>query len=75
MYFKRRDNFKSEYPEDLIKIRKYLNSIGTLDCTDEELDNAWRDFSDEWYSASWIHPERNFLETFVLYLEGLLFDF
>ena len=41
--------------EDINKIRAYLDSVGDLNCTDEELLIFWRVFSDSW-DASWLHP-------------------
>ena len=70
MIFKRFiDNFISEYPEDLKKIRDYLEGIGELKCSDRKLDMLWRDFSDECYCASFLSPDNDTLERFANWLE------
>lgn len=43
------------YPEDVKKIREYLEGIGTLNCTDRELSDLYDDFSDSVYSAGWMN--------------------
>lgn len=69
MIFKRYENFTSHYPEDLKQIRNYLEQIGILNCTDKKLDNLWRYFSDDKYSASWLDPTDDSLEHFAYWLE------
>lgn len=42
------------YPKDIKRLRQFLDTKGYLEATDAELDDLWRDFSDEKYSASFL---------------------
>lgn len=52
-YFVRHKEYKARYPEDLKKIRAHLESIGSLDTTDAELESLYSKFSSERYCAGW----------------------
>ena len=54
-YFKFNHTEHLKYPEDVVKIRKYLESVGKVDCTDKEIEKLWYEFSETW-SASWLTP-------------------
>lgn len=49
MKFKRKqeEDYCIQYPEDVKKIREYLEKIGTLEATDAEIDDYWGQYSDE----------------------------
>lgn len=71
MYFIRFEekNFVPMYPDDLNRIREYLEDSGELKATDREIDEYYRDFSDSLYSASWLVVNENILEQFSCWLE------
>ena len=55
-YFTRHTTEKKyiRYPEDVKKIREYLEGIGTLNCTDMELSDLYYEFSDSILPGGWI---------------------
>ena len=59
---------KFEYPEDVVKILKYLNSHGAVMCTETTVVNMYRQFSDECYDAQWLNPDDDILEHFSNWL-------
>lgn len=70
MYFKRFEDFKPQYPEDIKAIREYLESVGELKCTDKELDDLWSEFSEDYYCAGWMTVTDKLLEQFADFLES-----
>lgn len=73
MNFKRfsiSDRRNRTYQDDVKCIRSYLESVGTLDATDDEIACMWGKFSEEYYAASWMTIHDELLEGFVDYLEG-----
>lgn len=73
MNFKRfstSDKQHMTYREDVKRIRSYLELVGTLDATDDEIACMWGRFSEEYYAASWLTIHDELLEIFVDYLEG-----
>ena len=69
MIFQRYEHADIFYPEDLKRIRSYLEKIGTLNCTDKKLDSLWCKFSEEEYCAGWLNPHDDLLEHFADWLE------
>lgn len=69
-YFKRNDDdFVPYYPEDLKKIREFLEQNGTLSCTNKQLDWFWSEFSDIRYAAGWMCVDDKLLEEFADWLQ------
>lgn len=60
------------YPEDVRRIRQYLNNVGDLTATDEEIDWAWSMFSEDLYFAGWMKVDDRLLEEFADWLEDWL---
>ena len=58
---------KLEHPEDIKKIRDYLEYVGELKCTDRQLCILWYRFSDSW-DASWLIPNNDVLKHFSIWL-------
>lgn len=72
MYFKKfseSDRQCMTYRDDVKRIRSYLELVGTLDATDDEIACMWGRFSEEYYAASWLTIHDELLERFVDYLE------
>lgn len=62
--------FVAEYPMDLLNIRFLAGKENfKLDRTDEELDCLWRNFSDRYYSASWIGVDTDTVWRFCKWLK------
>lgn len=59
------------YPEDVKFIRKELEKSGTVYCSNKRLGELWRDFSDRLYDAGFLHPEPEFIEEFINFLDPL----
>ena len=64
--------FKKDIPElhnteDIAKIREYLEIVGELNCSDQQLYILWDKFSDSW-SASWLVVDNETLEAFADWL-------
>lgn len=53
--------------EDIAKIRKYLEQVGELNCSDKQLEVFWDEFSDSW-SASWLNVDDVTLSRFSYWL-------
>ena len=66
-FFKKKEEPK--YPKEVKQIRAGLEKLGTVSCTDEELGQAWRDFSDECYCASFLIPDDESIEHFAEWLD------
>lgn len=63
--------FVAEYPMDLLNIRFLAGKENfKLDRTDEELDCLWRNFSDRYYSASWIGVDTDTVWRFCKWLKN-----
>lgn len=60
---------ESTYPEDVKYIRVELEKLGTVSCTDAELGQAWRDFSDECYCAGFLNPDERSVAEFARWLD------
>lgn len=60
--------FTPVYPDDLKIIRSYLESRGKLNVDDYGLDNLYREFSEDTFSAIWYKPDEYGLERFVEWL-------
>lgn len=58
-----------QYPQDIKKIRAYLEDIGDLNCTDYKLDELWARFSDDCYAAGWMIVDDKILEHFAIWLD------
>ena len=69
-YFERRQEHNARYPDDLKKIREYLNSIGTLETSEAELEKLYSEFSEDCYSAGWLGLHEETLEHFADWLEN-----
>lgn len=67
--FSESDRRNMTYRDDVKCIRSYLESVGTLDATDDEIACMWGRFSEDYYAASWMTIHDELLETFVDYLE------
>jgi hypothetical protein len=52
-------------------IRDYMEIHGSVNCTNSELEELWRDFSDERYDAQFLIPTENLVDEFIDYLENL----
>lgn len=61
-----------QYPEDVKKIREYLEEIGTLEATDVEIDDYWGLYSDEKFCAGWMGVNEDLLDMFADWLESQL---
>lgn len=62
-----------QYPEDVKKIREYLEKIGTLEATDAEIDDYWSQYSDEKFCAGWmVVVNEDMLDMFADWLESQL---
>lgn len=57
------------YPEDVKYIRAELEKLGTVSCTDAELGQAWRDFSEECYCAGFLNPDEKYVAEFARWLD------
>ena len=57
------------YPEDFETIKSYLEEKGTIYCSNKELEKMWEEFSDRYYSESWLKPEPKSLEWFAEWLD------
>lgn len=60
---------KNRYSKDIKIIRKYLNTVGELEATYREIEDAWADYSDKYYAAGWIIVDNTSLTNFAKYLE------
>jgi hypothetical protein len=72
MKFRKYKKTEIRYMKDVKKIRKYLSSIGDLEATDSELNDAWHDFSEECYAAGWMVVDIETLKAFADWLEEKL---
>ena len=65
------DTTRVIYPEDVKKIREYLESHGDLDSRvkDWHLQDLYHDFS-EYHCAGWLIPDEDWLEEFAKYING-----
>jgi len=70
-YFKYNTDFKPRYPEDFNKIKRYLEAVGTLNCTDEKLEELYAEFSEDKYAAGWLIIDHTILEEFANYLNNM----
>jgi len=57
------------YPEDVKYIRSELEKLGEVNGTDYEIGQAWRDFSDECYCASFLKPDEESVMEFAKWLD------
>ena len=51
------------------QIRTYLNSVGNLNATDLELENAWIQFSEYFLNQNWIEVTNMHLKVFAEWLQ------
>lgn len=74
MKFKRKqkEDYCIQYPEDVKKIREYLEKIGELEATDAEIDNYWSLYSEERFCAGWMDVNEDLLDMFADWLESQL---
>lgn len=70
-YFKYVNDFKPQYPKDFDKIKRYLQAVGTLNCTDETLEELYAKFSEDKYAAGWLAVDYAILEEFANYLNDM----
>ena len=66
-FFKKKEEPK--YPKEVKQIRAGLEKLGTVSCTDAELGQAWRDFSDECYCAGFLNPDNESIKYFAEWLD------
>ena len=57
------------YPEDVKYIRAELEKLGEVNGTDYEIGQAWRDFSEECYCASFLNPDNESIKYFAEWLD------
>jgi hypothetical protein len=65
--FKSLSNRQLFRQEDINTIRKYLTSIGDLNCTDVKLSTLWAEFSTT-YSVDWLHPTYSATGNYPFYI-------
>ena len=72
MKFKRKqkEDYYIQYPEDVKKIREYLEKIGTLEATDVEIDDYWGLYSEDMFCAVWMGVNEDLLGKFADWLES-----
>lgn len=72
MKFKRKHEEECyiQYPDDVKKIREYLEKIGELEAADAEIDNYWSLYSDERFCAGWMGVNEDLLDKFADWLES-----
>ena len=66
-FFNKKEDPK--YQKEVNQIRIGLEKLGTVSCTDAELGQAWRDFSDECYCASFLIPDDESIRHFAEWLD------
>ena len=66
-FFNKKEDPK--YPKEVNQIRVGLEKFGTVSCTDAELGQAWRDFSDECYCAGFLNPDDESIRYFAEWLD------
>ena len=66
-FFKKKED--PTYPKEVKQIRAGLEKLRTVSCTDAELGQAWRDFSDECYCASFLNPDNESIRYFAEWLD------
>lgn len=67
-FFNKKEDPK--YQKEVNQIRIGLEKLGTVSCTDAELGQAWRDFSDECYCASFLIPDDDYIRHFAEWLDS-----
>ncbi len=60
-----------DHPDDLEKIVAYLKEHGELLILPDTVETLYRRFSDERFSASWLTPAPDILETFADWLSDI----
>ena len=66
-FFNKKEDPK--YQKEVNQIRIGLEKLGTVSCTDYELGQVWRDFSDECYCASFLIPDDESIRHFAKWLD------
>jgi len=67
--FIRKETLKETYPKELDFIWEKICDIGTPLFYRKDLEEYWRDFSDEVYAAGFMNPDLNNIEEFINWLE------
>lgn len=65
------EEFISNYLTDLKTIRRGVCVYGCLLCTNSELANLWRNYSDDRWAANWIDVTPDTVSEFVSWLKYL----
>lgn len=69
MKFEKYNKVSFLHQRDIGKIRTYLNSVGNLNATDLELENAWIQFSEYFLNQNWIEVTNMHLKVFAEWLQ------
>ena len=69
-YFTRNINSELKYPEEIKYIREYMEQYGKINCSDNKLDELWRDYSN-CYSAIFLIPSEELINGFMDYLDEI----
>ena len=69
--YKRHTVCKFNHPEDMNLILNYLDKYGEILVDESTIENLYYDFSDEKYSAGWMHPNEQILYEFEEWINEL----
>ena len=59
------NRYQIPFPEDIKKIRKYLeNFMNTKNISDKEINKMWNEFSENFFAAGWMIVDEKTLELF-----------
>ena len=68
--YERNEEKNYRYPDDMKKILDYLNKCGKILVKDSTIEDLYYEFSDNFYSASWLNPSDGVLEQFEGWLNN-----
>ena len=68
MKFEKFNKVSFYHSRDVSIIHNYLKHYGTLEATDMEIENAWKNFSKDTFSQVWLPTRDIYLKFFVEWL-------
>lgn len=69
-YFEMNSKIEFKYPEDMKRIISYLETVGTIRCTQKKIESLWEEFSTERCAMKcWLEPADVTLYDFACWLD------